>query len=201
MPKSSVQRKGKGNVEKQFKAITETIRKEVAKIAKEATEVAKNSLIYASSDENFTQKHGAELAKYIKARTSTARDKMSVTYKITAGENADDDIKAELYFAEYGAGLDAVSAGAVSLNYVEHGFHFEKGGTDHWFYPTLDKRQTIRNGKPVTVKGDATDTSIAVRYMKAARDYARQEIKQLKKKNYNIKGRTSIARPKFIEEE
>lgn len=135
---------------------------EVLKEIAQATLVkAQERIIFGAFNEDFTQKHYASLANYITLKEETHRNG-SKSYAIVAGEDAPQEIKYELYYAEYGAGLTAEKSAKPS-SYVEKG---KINSTGFWFYNELDGSSSY------------VDRSIPLRYMREAKEFAKNQIKE-----------------------
>lgn len=152
----------------------EEINKQVKEIAQDSETIAQTTIILGSLDPNFTQKHGMELANYI------TTEKTSNGYQVTAGANAPPEILYELYYAEYGAGVDKIESFMPSA-YTPHNLSRLPFDESYWIYPTLTGNYAI------------TDTSIPLEYMKTARNYAKAMLTNLKS-NTKKKITTSIKR-------
>lgn len=153
--------------------ITKPIKQEIAKISKQIETIALFSVFVAqntlkdvaTTDHHFTQKHGAELITYINLK----QEKENV-YKVVAGENADNEIRYELFYAEYGAGIDATAPPFGDYPYLSKGAANKYG---FWYYPLVEPTIT---GK----KYASTKRSTPAKYMQTARNFARQQLKALK---------------------
>lgn len=205
----------KSKIKMQYKRIAKklkTTQKAVAsfadktkEIAEEGAQYAKMILSLAVESTTFTQKHGKELVNEIGVSQF-----LSNGYKIYAPISGDEQIKYEMYFAEYGAGLGASEAkfsatGAVSLNYVPT--QIRDDGT--WAYPLLEPVNTVnKKGELKKYYYNITNTSEAVNFMYLARAQMATKMQQaikdcektmkgkFKKISGQIKTSTSITRPK-----
>lgn len=205
----------KSKIKMQYKRIAKkfkTTQKAVAsfadktkEIAEEGAQYAKMILSLAVESPTFTQKHGKELVNEIGVSQFSSNG-----YKIYAPISGDEQIKYEMYFAEYGAGLGASEAkfsatGAVSLNYVPT--QIRDDGT--WAYPLLEPVNTVnKKGELKKYYYNITNTSEAVNFMYLARAQMATKMQQaikdcektmkgkFKKISGQIKTSTSITRPK-----
>lgn len=161
--------------------------------AQNAVETAKTIIINGSANPNFTQKHEATLADYITLKQSSVRG----NFVIVAGENADEEIQHELYYAEYGAGQDATPSPTWN-SYVPQGKINSEG---YWFYPLMYpvERQKIKNGTPIgepflTAYG-YTNTSVPLSYMAKSKLQFMEDVKAiLKGQKFKAKLKTNIRR-------
>lgn len=172
-------------VDKQIKQVDTNIEE----IANDALFIAQSTIEIGSLDKRFTQKHGAELAQYIELKKQK-----NGNYQLIAGENATDEIRYELYYAEYGAGLDGRSTNIPS-NYTPHGgTRYFKSHPEIWVYPLAYTHYVVTpKGKDGKKNYGMTDTSIPLGYMQTARNYAKDQIKNLKFKSKK-KLKTTIKR-------
>lgn len=138
-----------------------TLEEVLKEIAQTTLVKAQERIIFGSFNEDFTQKHYASLASYITLKEETHKNG-SKSYAIVAGENAPQEIKFELYYAEYGAGLTAEKS-AIPSSYVEKGKINSNG---FWFYNELDGTSSY------------VDRSIPLRYMREAKEFAKNQIKE-----------------------
>lgn len=163
--------------------------KQVKEIAYESEIIAQQTIIIGSSLPNFTQKHEMELANYI------TTEKTNNGYRIVAGEGAPPEILYELYYAEYGAGVDKIESPIYNIH-IPHGrTRYFPNKPDYWVYPLLSSNITItpvRQNQGFSNYG-VTNTSIPLEYMKTARNYARERLTNLKI-NTKKKITTSIKR-------
>lgn len=142
-------------------------------IADNARKIAVEKLANAEFDNmDFTQKHGGvRLANEIEL----IENKQGSSYTLVAGQNATEEIKYELYFAEYGAGLGATSSfvgsgyQGISDNRYSLGgdghFHKDTSG-EYWWYPNENYEGT----------GNYTNTSTPIHYMEEARVWAKKQF-------------------------
>ncbi len=205
----------KSKIKMQYKRIAKklkTTQKAVAlfadkakEIAEEGAQYAKKILSLAIESPTFTQKHGEKLVNEIGVSQFSSNG-----YKIYAPISGDEEIKYEMFFAEYGAGLGASEAkfsatGAVSLNYVPT--KIKDDGT--WAYPLVEPTKTLnKKGELKTYYYNITNTSEAVNFMYLAREQMAMKMqkaitdceKTMKGKFIKISGQiktsTSITRPK-----
>lgn len=165
---------------------------DIERISKKSLDEAKNALLMTVSNKNFTQKHEYSLVNEI------GLEKVSNSqYKIVAPISNDLEIKYEMYFAEYGAGVGSSSARSIRprSGYVrtqsmgnatlKYG-HSLKG---YWYYPLLNKEwveyKTDKLGRPrkkVHGRWGYTNTSTPANYMWTAREVARKEFRLLGEK-------------------
>ena len=147
------------------------IHKKIKDIADISCSIAQSTIIVGSQNPKFTQKHGAELANYIQVQQDNVGN-----CKIIAGENADDEIRYELFYAEYGAGKDAEEAPFYNP-YIPLGRANDKG---YWYYRLLQQETYIKNNKTHYRNYKSTNTSIPLHYMKTAREFAKISMQDLK---------------------
>lgn len=202
MAKSKIKaqaRKARKKVELTIKAI-EFLSNQVQPIAEKGKERAQLKLAVALTDPTFTQKHESELVSEIGVKR--VQSGKEVGYQVYAPVSGDNEIKYEMYFAEYGAGLGAQEAehkpGAVKLNYTPT----KVSSSGYWTYrlvhpvirvDTLGRRRK-RNYR-------VTNTSKAVNYMWSARKLMSAELKLAvanceSKMGFKFKTKTSIKRPR-----
>ena len=170
-----------GNPLKKFDNIQKQIKdfgQKVEEIANESAQVARNIIIVegkapTSDDSDFTQKHGEALANYIE---SCSVSPSSFKWEIVAGADADEEIRYELFYANYGAGIMASSISrSVSSGYVPHAT--QKNG--FWYYKLDDGAVYYRTGGAnagKTAKSGRTNRSVPLLYMQQARNYAKSEL-------------------------
>ena len=154
-------------VEKAIKEIQENIKN----IANVSSTIAQSTIIVGSQDKKFTQKHGAELANYIEVKQDNVGN-----CKIVAGENASDEIRYELLYAEYGAGRNAEEPPFFNP-YIPIGAINKYG---YWYYRLLRTESYIKNNKIHFRNYKSTNTSIPLHYMKTAREVAKLAMQDLK---------------------
>lgn len=181
MAKSSIKaNNGLKNLNKQLQEAVKVVNGipiKLEQIATIAKDIAQDTLANADTDINFTQKHfGVVLAQEIKL-TSNSK---GTRFTITAGDNATQEIRYELYYAEYGAGLDATHS-LTSSGYQEVGDnryikldngHYKKDAQgDYWWYPDayIGKHKGRKFGR-------FTNTSTPIRYMYNARSWAKKKV-------------------------
>ena len=158
---------------------TEQIYKELEAIGKESEMVAQNVLAFGASMPDFTQKHQQELANYIALQPTAIKGE----YRLVAGETANDEIRYELYYAEYGAGKDKQES-PIYNPYVPTG-NTRRG--EYWWYPLLESRAYIkRNGEIAITKAGYTNTSVPLFYMENAKEYAKLRVQNLKIKTKKL---------------
>lgn len=175
-------------------------------IANDGLQHAKMILALAVESPTFTQKHGEELVNEIGLSEFSSNG-----YKIYAPVSGDNEIRYEMYFAEYGAGLGASQAkssakGAVALNYVRTQTPHKDGS---WTYPLITPELKVNDeGEIKEYTYAITNTSEAVNYMYSARVLMSMEMQQaiadcekamngkFKRISEKIKVSTSITRPK-----
>ena len=138
-----------------------TLEEALKEIAQLALEEAKTIIYFGSANTDFTQKHYGLLADYLTLKKQEHKNG-SITYTIVAGENAPQEIKDELYYAEYGAGLTAEKS-PIPSSYVEKG---KINAYGFWFYNELDGTSNY------------VDRSIPLRYMRGAKEFAKNQIKE-----------------------
>lgn len=169
-----------GNLSK-FDAVQKQIKdfsKKVERVAEDAAQTARNVILAegkapTSNLDDFTQKHGVELADYIEVNKST---ESTNRWEITAGAFADEEIKYELYYANYGAGiLTAPLSKTAFSGYIPHAT--QKNG--FWYYNLLPGQTVIKTegahaGQPTNV--GRTNRSMPLLYMQEARRYAKGEL-------------------------
>lgn len=205
----------KSKIKMQYKRIAKklkTTQKAVALFADKAKEIAEEGAQYAKmilslavESPEFTQKHGAELVNEIGVSQFSSNG-----YKIYAPISGDEELKYEMYFAEYGAGLGANEAkfsatGAVALNYVPT--EIRDDGT--WAYPLVEPQKVVnKKGELKTYYYRITNTSEAVNFMYFARVQMALKMQEaikncektmkgkFKKISGQIKTSTNITRPK-----
>ncbi len=182
------------------------LQKSTLKIAEEGQNVAKQTLASAISSSDFTQKHGEALVEEIGISKFSANGYQ--VYAPISGDN--EQIKYEMYFAEYGAGLGASEAkstpiGIAAYNYMPQFVIQEGKHTGYWFYPLLEQRPYVnKEGELKMSSKGFTNTSIAANYMWAAREKMKQllnaEISKCSKKIgvkfKRLSPNTNITRPK-----
>lgn len=147
------------------------IKKDIKALADISSFIAQSTIIVGSKDKKFTQKHGAELANYIEVKQDNAGN-----CKIVAGENASDEIRYELYYAEYGAGKNAEES-SIYNPYTPMGAINKYG---YWYYRLLQTESYIKNNKIHYRNYKSTNTSIPLHYMKTAKDFTKEQFKNLK---------------------
>lgn len=147
-----------------IKAIKDEVPKKTEEIANLGLQTAQTTLGLATLDKNmFTQKHRAQLVSQITMNNGEKEN----SYVISAGANATPEIKYELYYAEYGAGLGALPDAPPSP-YIPKGKVIKSGEFQgYWFYKKLYPDE----------KG-FTNTSMAVEYMRGSKLLAREELKK-----------------------
>lgn len=165
--------------------------KRFERVAEESAQKAREIILTEgkapiSNDDDFTQKHGTELAEYI---TVNRLGKYTFKWEIVAGAYADDEIKYELYYANYGAGiLSAPLSRTKYSGYIPHAT--QKNG--FWYYnllpgQTVIKTQGVHAGEPTNV--GRTNRSKPLLFMTEARKYAKEQL------GHNVKDlKTSIIR-------
>lgn len=174
---------GLSDIANRLKQLPEVIQKgalaQIEKVALESAQVAQELIIESASDLDggvagagaFTQKHGEELANWINVEKDGNR------FRIVAGADAPEEIKYELYFAEYGAGIATDYSLGSSSNYIPKPNHTIHNGGEwdgYWTY-------SLPNGEALGNDGEMhdygfTNQSIPLHYMGAARQYARDEL-------------------------
>lgn len=187
------------NITKKLKKVVKIFEEEVPnrveEIAESSKALAQGILASADALPDFTQTMGGEkLAEQITLKKNTEKGKSVFT--ITAGQYADDDTRWQLYFAEYGAGIDKINSFPPS-NYVwrsdlyfrevdEEMVRITEGiqEGDYWKYPlgrtVLGK---FSRGRQYYRTWDYANTSVPIEYMKKAKSFARE---QLRKEKLNI---------------
>lgn len=138
-------------------------------IAEQSLAVAKQTLADGVSEPNFTQKYGDILIEEIGLENDNPQ-----TYRIFAPITNTREMKLQMYFAEYGAGVDAMRGGNIpSSGYTPHAPKYENG---KWEYYTLMGEKRL------------TNTSIPVGYMREARRFAKDNlVEQIAKIKTQIK--------------
>ena len=181
------------------------LQKSTLKIAEEGQSVAKQTLASAISSPDFTQKHEIELVKEIGISEFSANG-----YQVYAPVSGDNEIRNEMYFAEYGAGLGASEAmstptGVAGYNYIPKYIIGSGEKAGYWFYPLLEPRPYVNKEGDLKMSSKGfTNTSVAANYMWAAREKMKQllnaEISQCSKKIgvkfKRLSPTTNITRPK-----
>ena len=131
---------------------------------------AKMKLALAVNDPDFTQKYGYSLVDEI-----AIEQKSIFNYTIYAPKSGDNDIKYNMYFAEYGAGLGASQAersakGVVELDYVPTRVIQDGEYQGYWFYNLLQPEPYVnKEGEVEMTTIGFTNTSGAVNFMWSAR--------------------------------
>lgn len=155
---------------------------ELKNIAESAAQTARDTIIIGSGGglggpDGFTQKHGEELANWI----TVTKD--GNTYTLAAGEGAPEEIKYELYFAEFGAGINAdekAMGQRAGSQYIEKPMHkIHNGGPwdGYWTYPLIEPVMVQgKDGNPKSVNYGLANQSVPLYYMEEARNSARFQI-------------------------
>ena len=170
-------------------------------IANAGLQYAKMKLALAVNDPDFTQKYGYSLVDEI-----AIEQKSIFNYTIYAPKSGDNDIKYNMYFAEYGAGLGASQAersatGVVELDYVPTRIIKEGEFAGYWFYNLLEPEPYVnKEGEVAITMTGFTNTSKAVNYMWSARrlmgNLLKEQIQKCEKKiGAKFKVSTRIKRP------
>lgn len=170
-------------------------------IANAGLQYAKMKLALAVNDPDFTQKYGYSLVDEI-----AIEQKSIFNYTIYAPKSGDNDIKYNMYFAEYGAGLGASQAersatGVVELNYVPTRVIQDGKYQGYWFYHLLQPEPYVnKEGEVAITMTGFTNTSKAVNYMWSARrlmgNLLKEQIQKCEKKiGAKFKVSTRIKRP------
>lgn len=181
------------------------IQKSTLQIAQEGQSVAKQTLASVVSSSDFTQKHGEALVEEIGISKFSANG-----YQVFAPISGDNEIRNEMYFAEYGAGLGASVAkstptGVAGYNYIPQFVIQEGEHAGYWFYPLLEPRPYVnKEGELKMSSKGFTNTSVAANYMWSAREKMKQllnaEISKCSKKIgvkfKRLSPNTNITRPK-----
>lgn len=163
------------------KVIQKGTLKAIEKAALEGAKAAQNLIIDASSEMDggvagagaFTQKHGEELANYINVYKDGNR------FRIVAGEGAPEEIKYELYFAEYGAGISTDYKRGGDSGYVPKPNHTIHNGGEwdgYWTY-SLPDGEALGNDGEMHDYG-FTNQSIPLHYMDTARQAAKDVLER-----------------------
>lgn len=177
--------------QKQLKALEEKA-KDIAETGKTA---AQTKLAMAIGESDFTQKHGSQLVDEIGVKKTNKN-----AYVVYAPITRDNEIKYEMYFAEYGAGLGADTAehkpgGAIKLDYTPTGNATALG----WNYPVEPYVRIDKLGRKREKHYKFTNTSKAVAYMWTARQVMKTRMKEeitACEKKMGFKFKTSIKRPR-----
>lgn len=170
-------------------------------IAEKGLEHAKMKLALAVNDPDFTQKYGFSLVDEI-----AIEQKSVFNYIVYAPKSGDNDIKYNMYFAEYGAGLGASQAersakGVVELNYVPTRVIQDGEYQGYWFYNLLQPEPYVnKEGEVAITMTGFTNTSGAVNFMWSARRLMgimlQRQIQNCEKKiGAKFKVSTRIKRP------
>lgn len=170
-------------------------------IANAGLQYAKMKLALAVNDPDFTQKYGFSLVDEI-----AIEQKSIFNYTIYAPKSGDNDIKYNMYFAEYGAGLGASQAersatGVVELDYVPTRIIKEGEFAGYWYYNLLEPEAYVnKEGEVEMTTIGFTNISGAVNFMWSARRLMgimlqRQIQKCEKKIGAKFKVSTRIKRP------
>lgn len=170
-------------------------------IAEKGLERAKMKLALAVNDPDFTQKYGFSLVDEI-----AIEQKSVFNYIVYAPKSGDNDIKYNMYFAEYGAGLGASQAersakGVVELNYVPTRVIKEGEFAGYWYYNLLEPEPYVnKEGEVAITMTGFTNTSKAVNFMWSARRLMgimlQRQIQNCEKKiGAKFKVSTRIKRP------
>lgn len=170
-------------------------------IAEKGLEHAKMKLALAVNYPDFTQKYGFSLVDEI-----AIEQKSIFNYTIYAPKSGDNDIKYNMYFAEYGAGLGASQAersakGVVELNYVPTRVIQDGEYQGYWFYNLLQPEPYVnKEGEVAITMTGFTNTSKAVNFMWSARRLMgimlKRQIQNCEKKiGAKFKVSTRIKRP------
>lgn len=146
-----------------IKTIEQEVPKKTEEIAVLGHQTAQATLGLATLDNlTFTQKHRTELVNYIDLWKIKDNE-----YQISAGINAPDEVKYELYYAEYGAGLGALPNSPPSP-YIPKGRVIKDGKWQgYWWYTKLFPQEQ-----------GFTNTSVAIEYMKFSKETSRLELKK-----------------------
>lgn len=208
--KSNVKTQANNIVKKSNKIINKALNKLQASseiIAKDGLEMAQATLIAAVSSPDFTQKHGEMLINEIGIQKISKNG-----YQVYAPVSGDNEIRNEMYFAEYGAGLGASEAkstptGVAAYNYVPTTVIKKGDYAGYWFYPLLEPRPYVNKKGELKISSKGfTNTNVAANYMWAARQAMKTTLKQkiaeteeeigkgFKKPSFKFK--TNITRPK-----
>lgn len=170
-------------------------------IANAGLQHAKMKLALAVNDPDFTQKYGFSLVDEI-----AIEQKSIFNYTIYAPKSGDNDIKYNMYFAEYGAGLGASQAersatGVVKLDYVPTRIIKKGEFAGYWYYNLLEPEPYVnKEGEVAITMTGFTNTSKAVNYMWSARrlmgNLLQRQIQNCEKKiGAKFKVSTRIKRP------
>lgn len=170
-------------------------------IAEKGLEHAKMKLALAVNDPDFTQKYGFSLVDEI-----AIEQKSIFNYTIYAPKSGDNDIKYNMYFAEYGAGLGASQAersatGVVELDYVPTRIIKKGEFAGYWYYNLLEPEPYVnKEGEVAITMTGFTNTSGAVNFMWSARRLMgimlQRQIQNCEKKiGAKFKVSTKIKRP------
>lgn len=170
-------------------------------IANAGLQYAKMKLALAVNDPDFTQKYGFSLVDEI-----AIEQKSVFNYIVYAPKSGDNDIKYNMYFAEYGAGLGASQAersakGVVELNYVPTRVIKEGDFAGYWYYNLLEPEPYVnKEGEVAMTMIGFTNTSGAVNFMWSARRLMgimlQRQIQNCEKKiGAKFKVSTRIKRP------
>lgn len=160
-------------IEKKLNATQKAIERlaeSTAVIAQTGLQHAKIKLACSVDDTDFTQKYGYSLVDEI-----DLEQKSKYNYIVYAPKSGDNDIKYNMYFAEYGAGLGANQAersatGVVELNYVPTRVIQEGKNQGYWYYNLLQPEPYVnKKGEVVMTMQGFTNTSKAVNFMWSAR--------------------------------
>lgn len=195
----------KSKVKKQAKKIQKRIaftQKQLARleakakdIAEEGKAAAQTKLAMAIGDAGFTQKHGSSLVDEIGVKKAGKS-----AYAVYAPITGDNEIKYEMYFAEYGAGVGADTAEHKPTNLVKLDYKTTNATAHGWNYPVEPYIRIDKLGRKRVKRYKFTNTSKAVGYMWTARQTMKIKLKDALKK-FEKKARvklykTSITRPK-----
>lgn len=170
-------------------------------IAEKGLEHAKIKLALAVKDPDFTQKYGFSLVDEI-----AIEQKSVFNYIVYAPKSGDNDIKYNMYFAEYGAGLGASQAersatGVVKLDYVPTRIIKKGEFAGYWYYNLLEPEPYVnKEGEVAITMTGFTNTSRAVNFMWSARRLMgimlQRQIQNCEKKiGAKFKVSTRIKRP------
>ena len=182
---SSRLQKAKIEIEKEIKKIES----QVSEIAYNSEFIAKNTIVIGSTLPSFTQKHGAQLEQYVQLKKLN-----NGNYQLLAGEFADDEIRYELYYAEYGAGVEKTKSNIPNTYTPTGATRYFKSNKEYWVYPLESTQYVVTpTGKDGYRNYAITNKSTPLNYMSTARNYARQALNNLKFKTKR-KIKTTIKR-------
>lgn len=164
-------------------------------IAEEGKAAAQTKLTMAIGEPEFTQKHGSSLVEEIGVKKAGKS-----AYVVYAPITGDNEIKHEMYFAEYGAGVGADTAEHHPTKLTKLDYTTTNATSFGWNYPVLTPYIRIdKLGRKRKKHYKFTNTSKAVGYMWTARQTMKIKVKEALtacEKKAGFKFKTSIKRPK-----